>query len=187
MPEEPVNKQVQNPKDVKPRIGVYVCNCGGNIGDVVQTEMVARALEKLPNVTVSRSNMFMCSDPGQKMIADDIKEKGVNRVVIGACSIFLHEQTFRRTLERAGLNPYLYYHIGLREQVSWVHHGMPREATEKATRMMAAGIARARKMRPLEPVRLPAERHALVIGGGGGGGCAGARMRRRGGVGAVVG
>jgi len=169
MPEENVNKQAQagqNPKDEEPRIGVYVCNCGGNIGDVVKCDMVAQTLGKLPNVTVAHSNMFMCSDPGQKMIADDIKEKGINRVVIGACSIFLHEQTFRRTLERAGLNPYLYYHIGLREQVSWVHHGTPKEATEKSIRMMAAGIAKARNMKPLEPVRLPAHRHALVIGGG---------------------
>ena len=166
MPEEIIKSQAQNPKDEEPRIGVYVCNCGGNIGDVVKTEMVARMLEKLPSVTVSRSNMFMCSDPGQKMVADDIRERGINRVVIGACSIFLHEQTFRRTLERAGLNPYLYYHIGLREQVSWVHHGTPKEATEKAIRMMAAGIAKARRMKPLEPVRLPAHRQALVIGGG---------------------
>ena len=169
MPEEIVNNQAQegqNPQDETPRIGVYVCQCGGNIGDVVKTEMVAGMLERQPNVVVSRSNMFMCSDPGQKLIADDIKEKGVNRVVIGACSIFLHEQTFRRTLERAGLNPYLYYHVGLREQDSWVHHGTPKEATEKAIRMMAAGVAKARNMQPLEPVRLPAYRHALVIGGG---------------------
>ena len=168
MPEEQNKAEEINQKPVEetPRIGVYVCNCGGNIGEVVKTEMVARMLEKLPNVVVARSNMFMCSDPGQKSITDDIKEKGVNRVVIGACSIFLHEQTFRRTLERAGLNPYLYYHIGLREQDSWVHHDRPMEATEKAFRLMAAGVAKARRMKPLEPVRLPAHRHALVVGGG---------------------
>jgi heterodisulfide reductase subunit A len=150
----------------EPRIGVYVCNCGGNIGDVVLCGQVARALGTLPNVVISHSEMFMCSDPGQKLITDDIKEKGVNRVVIGACSLFLHEQTFRRTVERAGLNPYLYYHIGLREQDSWVHHDCPNEASEKAVRMMAAGIAKARKMRPLAPVRLEADKHALIIGGG---------------------
>jgi len=166
MPEETVNTQAQNPKEDEPRVGVYVCQCGGNIGDVVKCEMVARMLEKRPGVVVSRTNMFMCSDPAQKQIIDDIQEKGVNRVVVGACSIFLHEQTFRRTLERAGLNPYLYYHIGLREQASWVHHDHPKEATEKAIRLMAAGIAKSRKMKPLEPVRLPAHRQALVIGGG---------------------
>ena len=150
----------------EPRIGVYVCNCGGNIGDVVNCEQVAEALRDIPNVVTSKSDMFMCSDPGQKLITDDIKEKGINRVVIGACSIFLHEQTFRQTVERAGLNPYLYHHIGLREQVSWVHHNRPQEATEKAIRLMLSGIAKAHKMEPLEPVRLQAEKHALVIGGG---------------------
>ena len=151
---------------VKPRIGVYVCNCGGNIGDVVHCEQVARVLGKLPDVVASHSEMFMCSDPGQKLITDDIEQKGVNRVVVGACSMFLHEQTFRRTVERAGLNPYLYYHIGLREQDSWVHHDNPKEATEKAVRMMSAGIAKARQMKALEKVELEANKHALVIGGG---------------------
>lgn len=166
MPEEIIKNPVQNPQGEEPRIGVYVCHCGGNISDVVECKQVAKTIEKLPNVVVSRDFMFMCSDPGQKMIMDDIKEKGINRVVIGACSLFLHEQTFRNALERAGLNPYLYYHINLREQVSWVHHSTPKEATEKAIRMMAAGVAKARKMKPLEPVRLPAHRHVLVIGGG---------------------
>ena len=150
----------------EPRIGVYVCNCGGNIGDVVRCEQVAATLGKLPNVVAAHSDLSMCSDQGQKLITDDIAEKGVNRVVIGACSIFLHEQTFRDTLQRAGLNPYLYEHIGLREQDSWVHHDCSTEATEKAIRMMSAGISKARSMRPLEPVRLPAKKHALVIGGG---------------------
>ena len=102
----------------------------------------------LPNVVVSRDYQFMCSDPGQKLVTDDIREKGVNRVVVGACSLFLHEQTFRKAVERGGLNPYLYYHIGLREQDSWVHHGHRAEATDKAIRMMSAGVAKARLLRP---------------------------------------
>ncbi len=163
MPKQP---EKTNQPEEEIRVGVYVCNCGGNIGDVVRCEHTAQALGKLPDVVISRSDMFMCSDPGQKLIADDIAEKGVNRVVIGACSMFLHEQTFRQTVERAGLNPYLYYHVGLREQDSWVHHDNPEQATEKAVRMMSAGIAKARKMRPLEPVQLEAAKHALVIGGG---------------------
>ncbi len=150
----------------EPKIGAYICHCGGNISDTVNCELVAKALEKLPDVTVARDYPFMCSDPGQALITEDIQQRGVNRVVVGACSIFLHEQTFRRTLSRAGLNPYLYYHIGLREQDSWVHHDQPEQATEKAIRMMAAGVARARRMQPLEPVRLQAEKHVLVIGGG---------------------
>ncbi|MCX6028128.1 MAG: CoB--CoM heterodisulfide reductase iron-sulfur subunit A family protein [Chloroflexi bacterium] len=163
MPEE-TTKPVQDQEE--PRVGVYICTCGGNIGDVVQCQQVATALGKLPNVVTSHSAMFMCSDPGQKLIIDDIKENGVNRVVVGACSIFLHEQTFRRAVSSAGLNPYLYYHVGLREQVSWVHHDCPSEATNKAMRLMAAGIAKARHMQPLEPVSLTAAKHALVIGGG---------------------
>lgn len=156
----------QAPGEDEPRIGVYVCKCGGNIGDVVRCEEVAEALSDLPDVVVSRSDMSMCSDPGQKLIVDDILENGVNRVVVGACSPFLHEQTFRRTLERSGLNPYLYYHVGLREQDSWVHAGNRDEATAKAIRLMRSGIAKARAIRPLEAIELSAADHALVVGGG---------------------
>ncbi|MCA9922495.1 MAG: hypothetical protein KC421_08990, partial [Anaerolineales bacterium] len=104
------------------RIGVYTCKCGGNIGDVVRCEAVAKALGRLPNVVASRTDLSMCSDAGQALIEQDIKEKGVNRVVIGACAPSLHEQTFRGTVARAGLNPYFYHHVGIREQDSWVHH-----------------------------------------------------------------
>jgi heterodisulfide reductase subunit A len=92
----------------KPRIGVYLCDCGGNISDTVECQRVTDILAGLPDVAVSRRCQFMCSDAGKKLVTDDIKEKGVNRVVVGACSIFLHEQTFRKTVQRAGLNPYLY-------------------------------------------------------------------------------
>jgi heterodisulfide reductase subunit A2 len=152
--------------DKEPRIGVYTCYCGGNISKVVQCESVAKALEKLPNVVVSRTNMSLCSDAGQSMIEQDIREQGVNRVVIGACAPSLHEQTFRSTVMRAGLNPYLYQHMGLREQDSWVHHEDPAGATQKAIHLMAAGVSKARLLQPLENIQLRAEKHALVIGGG---------------------
>lgn len=148
------------------RIAVYVCYCGGNISDVVDCEKVAAALRSLPNVVVSRTDMSMCSDTGQAMIEQDICEHGINRVVIGACAPSLHERTFRGTVARAGLNPYLYHHVGLREQVSWVHQSNPSQATDKAIRLMMAGIAKARLLEPLESIVLDAERHALVIGGG---------------------
>ena len=148
------------------RIGVYTCHCGGNIGDVVRCEEVAKAISDLENVVVSRTDMSMCSDAGQAMVEEDIKERGVNRVVIGACAPSLHEETFRGTVARAGLNPYYYHHVGLREQDSWVHHDDPDGATEKAIRLMAAGIAKARLLEPLEAIRLEAIRRALVIGGG---------------------
>jgi heterodisulfide reductase subunit A len=167
MPEKTNHPQENNPEpDEELRIGVYVCECGGNIGDTVRCPLVAQALGKLPDVAVSREHMFMCSDPAQEMIQKDIKEKGINRVVIGACSPFLHEETFRRAVSAAGLNPYLYTHVGLREQDSWVHHDHPDEATEKAERLMASGIAKARYLEPLEPIRLEAKKHVLVIGGG---------------------
>jgi heterodisulfide reductase subunit A2 len=162
----PSEKSFDDSSPDEPRIGVYICDCGGNISDTVACDKVSNTLSGLPNVVVSRRCQFMCSDPGQKLITDDINEKHVNRVVVGACSLFLHEQTFRKTVQRAGLNPYLYYHIGLREQDSWVHHRCPPEATEKAIRMMSAGVAKARMMKPLEAVRIDAEGHVLVIGGG---------------------
>lgn len=152
--------------ETKPRVGVYTCYCGGNISHVVQCERVSKELAKFSDVVVSRTNMSFCSDAGQAIIEQDIREMGVNRVVIGACAPSLHEQTFRGTVTRAGLNPYLYYHVGIREQDSWVHANDKEGATEKAVRLMAAGIAKARLLTPLDPIRLGAERHALVIGGG---------------------
>ncbi len=148
------------------RIGVYTCECGGNIGDVVNCARVANLLGEQDDVVVSRHHLSMCSDAGQAMIEEDIRERGINRVVIGACAPSLHEKTFRQTVSRAGLNPYLYYHVGLREQDSWVHHDEKEAATEKAVVLMASGLAKARKLDPLEPIRLQAEKRALVIGGG---------------------
>jgi heterodisulfide reductase subunit A2 len=166
----PENLRQQDEKGPVPsgdaRIGVYVCYCGGNISHVVQCEKVARRSAQLPGVVVARTDMSLCSDAGQAMIEQDIKELGINRVVIGACAPSLHEQTFRGTMARAGLNPYLYHHVGLREQASWVHANDPEGATFKACALMAAGVAKARLLEPLEPIRLKAERHALVIGGG---------------------
>lgn len=148
------------------RIGVYTCHCGGNISDVVRCQQVSEAAAQLPDVVVSRTDLSLCSDAGQALIEEDIKERGINRVVIGACAPSLHEKTFRGTVARAGLNPYLYYHVGLREQDSWVHHDDRDGATQKAIRLMASGVAKARLLEPLEAIRLRAERHALVIGGG---------------------
>jgi len=148
------------------RVGVYTCYCGGNISHVVQCERVAKALGKLQDVVISRTDLSFCSDAGQAIIEQDIRELGVNRVVIGACAPSLHEQTFRGTVTRAGLNPYLYHHVGIREQDSWVHSHDQEGATEKAVRLMAAGVGKARLLTPLDPIRLGAERHALVIGGG---------------------
>jgi heterodisulfide reductase subunit A len=160
------NEKSSLPRQETIRIGVYTCYCGGNISDVVDCEKVAKTLKALPDVVVSRTDMSMCSDAGQSLIENDIKELGVNRVVVGACAPSLHEQTFRGTVKRAGINPYLYHHVGLREQDSWVHRHDREGATEKAIRLMSAGIAKARHLDPLDPIRLEASQHALVIGGG---------------------
>lgn len=152
--------------DEKVKVGVYTCYCGGNISHVVDCERVAKLLGQEADVVISRTNMSLCSDAGQSQIEQDIKELGVNRVVIGACAPSLHEQTFRGAVMRAGLNPYLYHHVGLREQDSWVHSQDEAGATEKAVRLMKAGVAKARLLQPLEPIQLEAEKQALVIGGG---------------------
>ncbi|MEZ4516138.1 MAG: CoB--CoM heterodisulfide reductase iron-sulfur subunit A family protein [Chloroflexota bacterium] len=166
MPEKDQIKKPQTDSPEEPvKVGVYTCYCGGNISDTVQCEAVAQQLKGLSNVMVSRTNMSMCSDAGQAIIEADIREHGLNRIVIGACAPSLHEKTFRKTVERAGLNPYLYQHVGIREQDSWVHHNQD-HATEKAVRLMSAGIAKARLLDPLAPIELRAEKQALVIGGG---------------------
>ncbi len=163
----PEKKPTENkPASEEIRVGVYTCHCGGNISHVVQCERVAKVMGKQANVVITRTDPSFCSDAGQAIIEQDIKELGVNRVVIGACAPSLHEQTFRNAVTRAGLNPYLYHHVGLREQDSWVHDSDKECATEKAIHLMAAGVAKARLLTPLEPIRLGAEKRALVIGGG---------------------
>ena len=160
------DKNKKTPSSEEVRVGVYTCQCGGNISHVIRCERVAKILGKLPDVTITRTDPSFCSDAGQAIIEKDIKELGINRVVIGACAPSLHEQTFRNTLLRAGLNPYLYHHVGIREQDSWVHPNDSEAATSKAIRLMAAGVAKARLLKPLDPIRLGAEKRALVIGGG---------------------
>jgi heterodisulfide reductase subunit A2 len=159
MPEE-------NEKPVKalPKVGIYICHCGGNISDHVDVQAVAQNALKRPGVVVSRTNMFMCSDPGQEMIMKDLQDGTVDRVVVASCAPGLHEATFRNAIARAGGNPYTYEHANIREQVSWVHHGQA--ATGKASHLVSAAAAKANLLKPLNPIRMQAKRHATVIGGG---------------------
>lgn len=150
----------------EPRVGVYICHCGGNISDVVDVQQVADKAGELPNVVCSRTHMFMCSDPGQQLIREDIEKLGLNRVVVASCSPRLHELTFRSVMNRTGTNQFLYEHANIREQVSWVTHAHPDKATVKATRLVAAAVGKARLLEPLEPIRVDAKQHAVVIGGG---------------------
>jgi heterodisulfide reductase subunit A len=146
------------------KVGVYICYCGGNISDHVDVEAVRDRAEKISGVAVARTNMFMCSDPGQEMIMEDLKNGVVDRVVVASCAPSLHELTFRNAISRAGANPYIYEHANIREQVSWVHHG--ENATDKATVLVSAATAKAGHLKPLEPIRVDAVPHAAVIGGG---------------------
>jgi heterodisulfide reductase subunit A len=146
------------------KVGVYICRCGGNISDHVDVDRVAESVKSLDHVAVAHTNTFMCSDPGQELIREDIASGKINRVVVASCAPSLHELTFRNAIKRADMNPYLYEHANIREQVSWVHHG--EKATEKATALVSAAVAKARELEPLEPVRVEARHHATVIGGG---------------------
>jgi heterodisulfide reductase subunit A len=146
----------------EPRVGVYVCHCGGNISNTVDVERVVDAALRMHGVTIARRNMFMCSDPGQDLIINDIKKGEINRVVVAACAPSLHELTFRSAILRTGLNPYLYVHANIREQVSFVHDGD--EATNKAIAIVAAAVGKVKEVKPLEVTSVDVKGHATVIG-----------------------
>jgi heterodisulfide reductase subunit A len=149
----------------KPRIGVYVCQCGSNIAATVDTEAVAKFAEKLDGVVLARVNKYTCSDPGQATIRNDIKDYALDRVIVAACTPRMHEPTFRRTLESAGLNPYYLEIANIREQVSWVH--APGEAaTNKASDLIAGAVERVQLHQALYSRKSPVEPAALVVGGG---------------------
>ncbi|MCK4701505.1 MAG: CoB--CoM heterodisulfide reductase iron-sulfur subunit A family protein, partial [Bacteroidales bacterium] len=149
----------------EPRIGVYVCWCGTNIAKMVDVEHVSKELEKLPDVIISRDYKYMCSDPGQDLIFKDIKENNLNRIVVSACSPRIHELTFHKAMEKAGLNPYLFEMANIREQDSWVHTDR-KEATEKAKSLILGAINKVRWHEALEKRSVDINPDTLVIGGG---------------------
>lgn len=148
------------------RVGVYVCHCGLNIAGTVDCARVSASAEGLSNVVISREDTYLCSEPGQNKIKEDIRELGLNRVVIGACSPRLHEATFRQTIQDAGLNSYLLEMANLREQCSWVHSKDPEGATRKATDLVRSAVARAGHLTQRVEQEVPVEKTTLVIGGG---------------------
>jgi len=148
------------------RIGVYVCHCGTNIAGVIDPREVAEYAATLPGVVVAKNHPYMCSDPGQAMIRQDIKEHNLNRVVVAACSVTMHEPTFRACVAEAGLNPFLFEMANIREQDTWVHSHEPEEALQKAKDLVASAVAKARYLRPLDMIEVPVTKRALVIGGG---------------------
>lgn len=148
------------------RIGVYVCQCGGNISDHVSVDDVVASVQGEPGVVVARTAMFTCSDATQQEIIDDIREQKLDGIVVASCSPKLHTYTFRDVARRAGLNPYEYTQVNIREQCSWTHTDDTVGATDKAARLVRAGIARTRLTEPLEPIVVETVPKAVVIGGG---------------------
>ena len=148
-----------------PRIGVYICHCGSNIASMVDVEAVTNHAAKLDNVAVARHYTYMCSDPGQALIKDDIRNEGLERVVVASCSPMMHETTFRRACSDAGLNPFLFQMTNIREQCSWVTEDKA-AATEKAIAQVSAAVYRVRYQLPLEARQVDMKQSAVVVGAG---------------------
>ncbi len=149
-----------------PRIGVYICQCGSNIGSTVDCAAVAEYAASLPHVIHAAYQTYTCSEPGQEQIKKDIREHNLNRIVVASCSPRLHEVTFRNCLKEAGLNPYLLEMANLREQCSWVHALEPDLATKKAKDLVRAAVARASLLESKTELEVPVNQSTLVIGGG---------------------
>lgn len=148
-----------------PRIGVYVCHCGTNIAGMVDVEAVAEYAALLGNVAISRHYTYMCSDPGQALIKDDIKSEGLDRVVVASCSPLMHETTFRRACADAGMNPFLFQMTNIREHCSWVSED-PAAATEKAKALVSAAVRRVLYHNPLDARQVDMKQSAVVVGAG---------------------
>jgi heterodisulfide reductase subunit A len=150
---------------MEPKIGVYICHCGANIAGTVDVTRVVEYAKGLPAVALARDYKFMCSDPGQDLIKNDIREQGLNRVVVASCSPRLHEPTFRRAIAAAGLNPYLFEMANIREQCAWVHTDKE-AATEKAMALVNAAVRRVFLQEPLETKQVAVNPATLIVGAG---------------------
>ncbi len=149
----------------KPRTGVYICHCGTNIAKMVDVQAITEEMKGTANVIITRDYKYMCSDPGQDQIIKDIKEYNLNRIVVAACSPRIHELTFRKAIQNAGLNPYLLQMANIREHVSWVHTDRA-EATKKARALVSAAINRVNYHEPLIERSVDVNPATLIIGGG---------------------
>jgi heterodisulfide reductase subunit A len=151
---------------MKQKIGVYICHCGGNISDYVDVVKVAKEMAKIEGVEISVDTMFACADSSQKQIADDIKEKNLDSIVVASCSPKLHYPTFSAVAERAGLNKYNYVHANIREQCSWAHSDNKEMATQKAIQLVKAAIARVKESNELQAIEVKSQKIVAVIGAG---------------------
>ena len=169
LPQAEFAVEVPDERDIRgepPRIGVFVCNCGINIGATVGVSDVVEYAKTFPNVEHAQEFLFSCSQDAQTIISEAIVEKNLNRVVVAACTPRTHEPLFQRTLEATGLNPYLFEFVNIREQCSWVHQKEPEKATDKAKGLLGMALEKAALLEPLSTMTLPVHKAALVIGGG---------------------
>ena len=150
----------------KPKVGVFVCHCGANIGRVVNVPSVVEYAKSLDNVVYAQEALFACSTDTARQISETIKEKGLNRVVVAACTPRTHEPLFRDTLREGGINPYFYEMANIREHCSWVHSREKEVATQKAKDIVRMSVARSARLEPLKEFQLPVDKRALVVGGG---------------------
>ncbi len=153
------------PTQCPSRVGVYVCHCGTNIAGMVDVEAVTQFATSLVGVVVARHYSYMCSDPGQMLIKNDILMEGLNRVIVASCTPNMHEATFRNACTEAGLNPFLFQMTNIREQCSWVTEDAS-AATEKAKSLVAAAVKRVGWQVPLEMRQVAVKQSALIVGGG---------------------
>jgi heterodisulfide reductase subunit A len=153
-------------RDEKPRIGVFVCQCGINIGGIVDVQKVLEHAKRLPNVVYAEDNLYTCSQDTQQRIREKIREHNLNRVVVASCTPRTHEPLFRETIREAGLNIYLFEMANIRDQCSWVHMHEPEKATEKAKDLVRSAVAKASQLKPLPKPLVDITPVGLVIGGG---------------------
>ena len=154
---------------MKQKIGVYVCHCGGNIADYVDVLKVVEEVKSQPGVVIAKNTLFACADSAQKEMVADIQANQLDAIVVASCSPKLHVPTFKGVAERAGLNPYNYVQVNIREQGSWAHSDDKTGATEKAIHLVKGGIARVAESEAMEPIKIPAQNVVAVIGAGVGG------------------
>ncbi len=150
----------------EPKVGVVVCHCGTNIGGFVNVPEVVSYAGTLENVAVAREEMYACSEDAQERIKEMISEYGLNRVLVASCTPRTHEPLFQESCRAAGLNPYLFELVNIREHCSWIHQQEPEKATEKAKDIMRMGVSRVRHLTPLYKQELSLGHNALVLGGG---------------------
>ncbi len=167
-------------KEEEPRIGVFVCSCGSNIGGLIDVKALAEYAKTLPNVVFTEDNLYTCSETGLAQIKNGIKEHNLNRVIVASCTPRTHEPLFRDCVKAEGVNEYLFNFVNIRDQNTWCHQKYPERAFEKAKDLIKMGVAKAEKLEPLENITVDANPTALVIGGGVSGMTAGLSLANQG-------